>query len=338
MLTANVGIPGGGVNFANWPWGVMARPVALERRTASVRELPVSKLAEALADTTDPPITVAYLTNTNLVNQMPDSLATKAALAKLDFTVVVDQFMTDTGECADLFLPSTTMLEEEDFLPSYGHLWMQLMEPVVSPQGESRSDLHIFQALAERLGFGSEMAGSPAYWIDEIARPFKGISHATLTAAGGRLMPDDMAPVPWAAGEFKTPTRRFSFPDRFDDDPVVPPDGYLHLVFLATDKAINSQINEERQRGPATVRVHPATAAGVGAADGSEVDLVSAHGGRLRVRLTVDPSTREDTVVALKGEWLKRGRGFNVLTEPRYTAGTGTAYNQNYVRLEHAPA
>jgi anaerobic selenocysteine-containing dehydrogenase len=303
-----------------------------------VREVPVSRLAAALAETKDPPITVAYLTNTNLVNQMPDSLATRAALARLDFVVVVDQFMTDTGECADVFLPSTTMLEEEDFLPSYGHQWMQLMQPVVSPQGESRSDLTLMQALATRLGFGDEMAGAPATWIDRIAAPFPGISYDALRAAGGRLMPDDTARVPWATGEFKTPTGRFAFPEGFDDDPVVAPPGHLHLVFLASESAINSQINrrgdaDAKQVGRAVVRVHPRTAAVEGVGDGDEATLVSSTGGRLDVRVSLDAGTREDTVVALKGDWLKRGRGFNVLTEPRFTAGTGTAYNQNYVRL-----
>jgi anaerobic selenocysteine-containing dehydrogenase len=211
---------------------------------------------------------------------------------------------------------------------------MQLMRPVVPAQGECRSDLQILQALAERLGFGPDMAGSPARWIDQVAAPFPGISYETLGAAGGRLIPEDTTRVPWASGEFKTPSGRFAFPDRFDDDPVIAPEGYLHLVFLATERAINSQINAEP--GLASVRVHPRAAAARGFADGDEVALVSSRGGRLHVRLTLDTSTREDTVVALKGEWLKRGRGFNVLTEPRYTAGTGTAYNQNYVRL--APA
>jgi len=338
MLTGNIGVPGGGVNFGNWPWARMGRPVALDRRTAPVREVPVSRLAAALAETKDPPITVAYLTNTNLVNQMPDSLATRAALARLDFVVVVDQFMTDTGECADVVLPSTTMLEEEDFLPSYGHQWMQLMQPVVPPQGESRSDLALMQALATRLGFGDEMAGAPATWIDRIAAPFRGITYDALRAAGGRLLPDDTERVPWATGEFKTPTGRFAFPERFDDDPVVAPPGHLHLVFLASESAINSQINrrgdaDAKQVGRAVVRVHPRTAAAKGVGDGDEATLVSSTGGRLDVRVSLDAGTREDTVVALKGDWLKRGRGFNVLTEPRFTAGTGTAYNQNYVRL-----
>jgi len=335
MLTGNVGVPGGGVNFGNWPWAIMHKPVALDRRTSPVRTVPVSKLADALANTTNPPITTAMFMGTNLVNQMPDTLATRRELAKLDFRVCVDQFLTDTAECADVFLPSTTMLEEEDFLPSYGHLWMQLMQPVVAPQGEARSDLAILQALAERLGFGPDMAGSPAYWIDQLTSTFPGVSHASLKAAGGRLWPEGTPRVPWAEGRFKTASGRFVFPATFDDDPVLPsPEFPLHLIALASDRAINSQILEERQRGtPLTARIHPSVARAQGLNDGDVATLVSPRGG-LRVRVECDDGMRADSVFVPKGEWAKHERGLNVLIEPRYTAGTGTAYNQNFVRFE----
>jgi anaerobic selenocysteine-containing dehydrogenase len=338
MLTGNIGRPGGGVNFANWPWGEMGKPVALDRRTAPVRTVPVTTLGRALAATVDPAISVAFFLGTNLVNQMPDTAGTRAALARLDFRIVADQFLTDTAECCDLFLPTTSMLEEEDFLPSYGHLWMQLMQPVVPPRGECRSDLAILQALAERLGFGPDMAGPPSYWIDQLTEPFRaqGISHAALAAAGGRLWPEGTPRVPWADGKFRTASGRFIFPDRFDDDPVLPTAEYpLHLLALATAGAINSQIPEERQRGPVPARVHPSTAAAAGLGAGEPAALVSPRG-RLPVRLEIDAAVRPDSVLVPKGEWAKHGRGLNVLVEPRCTAGTGTAYNQNFVRLEPA--
>jgi anaerobic selenocysteine-containing dehydrogenase len=339
MLTGNVGVSGGGVNFGNWPWAIMHKPVALERRTSPVRTVPVTKLAEALRTTTDPPITTAFFMATNLVNQMPDTLGMKRELAKLDFRVCVDQFLTDTAECADVFLPSTTMLEEEDFLPSYGHLWMQLMRPVVVPQGECRSDLTILQQLADRLGFGADMAGGPAHWIDQLTSTFRhqGISHASLAAAGGRLWPEGTPRVPWADGKFKTPTGRFVFPPALDDDPVLPPAQYpLHLIALATEAAINSQVPEgQRHYAAITAQLHPDVAAARGLGDGDLACLVSPRGS-LPVRLTCRADLRRDSVFVFKGDWAKYDRGLNVLTEPRYTAGTGTAYNQNYVRLEPA--
>src|SRR5205085_5874021 len=84
MLTGNIGVPGGGVNFGNWPWATMHKPVALDRRTSSVRTVPVSKLAESLATTNDPRITTAFFMGSNLVNQMPDTLGMQRELAKLD--------------------------------------------------------------------------------------------------------------------------------------------------------------------------------------------------------------------------------------------------------------
>lgn len=336
MLAGHLGIPGGGVNFTNWPWPLMRHVVAEGRRTAPPRTLPVSQLARGLNGTTDPPITVAYFTGSNLVNQMPDPLGARAELARLDFVICVDQFLTDTADTAHLFLPSTTFLEEEDFLPSYGHLWMQLMEPVVPPLGEARSDLWIFQQLADRLGLGPGMAGTPAEWIERLTEPFRaqGISHAALKAAGGRLWPEGTPRVPWADGKFKTPSGQFIFPDRFDDDPVLPlPEYPLHLVTLATERATNSQILEARQQEEAVARVHPHAARAAGLTDGDRATLVSPHG-RLPVRIRLDPGTRPDTVLVTKGEWLKRGRCLNVLVEPRFTAGTGTAFNQNFVRLE----
>ena len=336
MLSGNIGVPGGGVNFANWPWPQLRHVVAEDRRTALPRTVPVSRLAEGLAATADPPITLGFFMSSNLVNQMPDAPGARAALARLDFSVCVDQFLTDTADTAQLFLPSTTFLEEEDVLPSYGHLWMQLMQPVVEPLGEARSDLWILQRLAERLRFGADMAGTPAEWIDRVTEPFRhqGVSYAALQAGGGRLWPEGTPRVPWADGKFKTPSGRFAFPDRFDDDPVLPPPDYpLHLLTLATEKATNSQILEARQDGETVARVHPHVAAGAGFAEGDRAVLVSARG-RLPIRLALDPGTRPDTILVQKGEWLKRGRCLNVLTEPRFTAGTGTAFNQNYVRLE----
>ena len=339
MLTGNIGVPGGGVNFGNWPWAVMHKPIALERRTSPVRTVPVTRLAEALETTTDPRITTAFFTSTNLVNQMPDTRGMQRELAKLDFRVCVDQFLTDTAECCDVFLPSTTMLEEEDFLPSYGHHDMQLMQPIVAPQGEARSDLTILQQLAERLGFGADMAGSPASWIDELTSTFRhqNVSYATLAAAGGRLRPEGTPRVPWAEGTFKTASGRFVFPPALDDDPVLPPGEYpLHLTFLASEGAINSQVRDDRRRpGSVTAQVHPAAATARGLAHGDRARLVSARG-EVEVTLDCSAALRPDTVLVAKGDWAMYGRGFNVLTEPRYTAGTGTAYNQNYVRLDPA--
>ena len=338
MLAGNVGIPGGGVNMMNWPWKEIRTPElqADAAHTSPPRTVPVSRLGETLAAVSGPPVTTAFFMQSNLVNQMPDTPAIKAALSRLEFVICLDQFLTDSADTAHLFLPTTTFLEEEDLVPSYGHHWMQLMQPVARPLGESRSDLNILQALAERLGFGPSMAGSAGEWIDAASQPFHaaGINYGALKAAGGRLWPKGQPGVPWADGRFATPSGRFVFPDRFDDKPVLPTvDFPLHLIAQATANAMNSQILEADQGGLVIATVSPTVAKCAGLVAGDRASLVSPWG-RLEVRVGVDPTLRPDIAVVPKGGWHKHGRNMNVLVEPRFTAGTGSAFNQNFVRLE----
>ena len=48
--------------------------------------------------------------------------------------MVHEQHLTDTTDYADLVLPATTSMEHVDLYKSFGHLYVQLAEPVISPQ------------------------------------------------------------------------------------------------------------------------------------------------------------------------------------------------------------
>ncbi|PYM60294.1 MAG: hypothetical protein DMD77_01620 [Candidatus Rokuibacteriota bacterium] len=96
---------------------------------------------------------------------------------------------------------------------------------------------------------------------------------------------------------------------------------------------MNSQILEADQDDLVGAEVSPDVAVQAGVADGDVAALVSPRG-RFEVRVRVDPTLRPDIVVVPKGGWHKHGRNMNVLIEPRFTAGTGSAFNQNFVRLE----
>src|SRR5208282_4179183 len=69
------------------------------------------------------------------------------------FTVVLEQFQTDTADYADILLPATTFLEHTDLYLAYGHYYLQLARPAVPAPGEARSNVEIFRALALRMGF-----------------------------------------------------------------------------------------------------------------------------------------------------------------------------------------
>jgi anaerobic selenocysteine-containing dehydrogenase len=105
----------------------------------------------------------------------------------------------------------------------------------------------------------------------------------------------------------------------------------LLLMALATEKSQASQMPSSRQRGLATVTVHPDAAAGF--RQGETVRVESAVGS-IEARLVLDQRQRCDVALMLKGGWLSRGRCANALVPARATdSGGGAAYYDTPVRL-----
>lgn len=95
---------------------------------------------------------LAYLVNSNWLNQYPNINKGIKALKSLEFIAVQEQFITSTARYADILLPVTYFMERNDItigggIPFYGY-----MNKVVEPYYEARSHLEIAAALAERLG------------------------------------------------------------------------------------------------------------------------------------------------------------------------------------------
>ena len=101
-----------------------------------------------------PKIEALIVYNSNPVAVAPQSRQVTAGFRREDlFTVVLEHFLTDTADHADYVLPATTQLEHWDVHASYGHTYVVINEPALTPRGESRSNAAIFRALAARMGF-----------------------------------------------------------------------------------------------------------------------------------------------------------------------------------------
>ena len=123
-------------------------PGAPERR--SFRQ---PALGETLTELDDP-IHALFIWNGNPVLSMPDSAAVRRGLEREDlFTVVSEQFMTDTARYADVVLPAAMETEMIDVMPAWGHLWIGWNEPATAPLGEAVSNTELFRRLATAFGF-----------------------------------------------------------------------------------------------------------------------------------------------------------------------------------------
>lgn len=131
-------------------------------RIANTRVLDQSRLGEVLTGNTKdlqrgPPIKALFVQNTNPLVVAPDSNKVYAGLVRDDlFTVVHEQFMTETARVADIVLPATMFLEHDDMYQAGGHTHFQVTRKVVEPFAECRSNHYVVSEILKRLGHDSE--------------------------------------------------------------------------------------------------------------------------------------------------------------------------------------
>jgi anaerobic selenocysteine-containing dehydrogenase/Fe-S-cluster-containing dehydrogenase component len=152
-LTGNIGVAGGGWQYANLNSHRLSDPPLPPEPAGVRRAIPVSRLGPALGELAAPPVTAAWIEKGNPASQNPRSGTVRGALARLDLLVVVDQFMTDTARLAHYVLPAKTMFEEEDLVTAYWHPYLQLRAKVWDPPGEVKTETEIWRLLGERFGF-----------------------------------------------------------------------------------------------------------------------------------------------------------------------------------------
>jgi anaerobic selenocysteine-containing dehydrogenase len=156
-----------------YPWddNYLTRPDLIPRGTRTINMV---QLAEALhgelpspsagssADRTGvraaPPVKALFVYNSNPAAVAPNQSKVLSGLMREDlFTVVHDQFQTDTADYADIVLPATSQLEHFDIHGSYGHLYVQANNPAIAPLGESKPNTEVFRLLARAMGFEPEL-------------------------------------------------------------------------------------------------------------------------------------------------------------------------------------
>ena len=115
------------------------------------------QLGKALNSLDNPPVKALFVYNSNPAAVCPNRNEVIRGLKRSDlFTVVHEQFFTDTCDYADIVLPATTFFEHKDLVPAYGHYYLQISSQAVDPLGECRSNVELFRALAERMGFDDD--------------------------------------------------------------------------------------------------------------------------------------------------------------------------------------
>jgi anaerobic selenocysteine-containing dehydrogenase len=330
-LSGNIGLAGGGVSF------YFQRRRAFETAfikgaAAAPRTIAEPLFGPEIATLNDPPIRALWVTAGNPVAMLPESETTARAIAALDLSVVVDAFLTDTARVSNVVLPTTTLLEDDDVLGSYGQPMLGVSRPVVPAPEGVKSDLEIIQALAGRLGLASELAGSHRDWKRRLVEPRLAPFGIELEHLESEALRNPLAPkVVFADLRFPTASGRVNLLTAAPAAPAAPDPAFpLTLLALSTPKSQSSQWALD---APAVLEatVHPDVAGGM--PDGARCRLESRLGG-LEVVVRHDSTQRRDVVLVPKGGHRHMHACANSLLEARLTdLGEGGALYEQAVRL-----
>ena len=329
-ISGNIGIPGGGVSFYFKRRGAFDTSFIQGAKVAP-RTVCEPLFGPELLRLNDPPIRAVWVTAGNPVAMLPESETTAQALRSREFVVVVDSFLTDTARLAHLVLPTTTLLEADDLLGSYGHHWIGVANPVVPPPEGVKSDLEIIQALARRVGLDEVMAGDARRWKRRMMEKKLGSHGITLEALEAGAIRNPIPPkILFADRKFATATGRVNLMTKSPPSEVSSPYYPLFLMSLSTEKAQSSQWAVPQQ-GNAVVTVHPEAANGIG--DGELCSLQSGISS-MTVRLHYDVKQRRDVALIPKGGHWREGRCANALLRARTTdLGEGGALYDERIRI-----
>ncbi|MEU6256788.1 molybdopterin-dependent oxidoreductase [Streptomyces sp. NPDC047043] len=215
--------PGGGIlQLPLWAfpvnWGAMMHPEMLEPGKRVVNQYLLGQALTGGLDL-DPPIKALMVYNSNPVVVCPDQDRLIEGLRREDlFTVVSEQFMTDTAQFGDIVLPATTQLEQDDIMFSWGHLYVTYNHRAIAPLGEAVPNTELFRRLAARMGFSEpvfrrtdeEMIAEAFDWS---APAMQGLTLDSLREKGWQRLnvpPADQY-APYASGNFPTPSGKVEF-------------------------------------------------------------------------------------------------------------------------------
>jgi anaerobic selenocysteine-containing dehydrogenase len=169
------------------------------------RTINMVELGKALNEVNDPPVKAMYVYNSNPAAVCPNHNAVIRGLLRPDlFTVVHEQFFTDTTDYADIVLPATTFFEHKELQSAYGHYYLQMSNQAIEPLGECRSNVDVFRALAEKMGLEDaclrdsddemieQALDSPNPWLEGITRErLENEGHIRLNFESRSVAPQD---------------------------------------------------------------------------------------------------------------------------------------------------
>lgn len=318
-VSGNLGRPGGGCSYYYRRRSAFDG-LGLRGLDGAPRSFAEACLGQELLQA-DPPVRVVWVTAGNPATMLPDSQGVREALARTETLIVVDTHPTATTELADVVLPTLTLLEDDDLLGAYGNHYLRVSQPALEPAGEARHELWIWQQMAERIGLGDLLEGSPRQWKERMTRSLAAQGISLDQMMQGPLLNPLAEPVLFADLRFPTESGKMQLVTECPPFPARDAEYPLQLAAFSTSKSQASQWAVEPPPLP-LARLHPQH----GRKNGPV--WLETRQGRMKVELVVDERVHPHMIV------LEKGDPSNALITARETdLGGGAVYYEEPARL-----
>jgi anaerobic selenocysteine-containing dehydrogenase len=325
------------------------------------REINMSTLGQALtlpdAGVGGPPIKAFFVYNSNPAAIAPNQNDVLRGMGRDDlFTVVHEQFFTDTADYADYLLPAASFLETKDVQGAYGHLYAQVSQRAIDPLGEAWNNVRLFGELGRRMGFPEacfderedelidQALATKNPWFNGITRErLEREDHVPLALPlnkAGEMLPfstpewfrtpsgkGELIPVPVFAAPTESRAHAREYPLEFLPRKA---DNYMNSTFANIP---THQRMESKTAG--ILEMHASDATPRGISSGDEVEVFNDRG-RVTLHAHVNGHVGAG-VVAARLDWNKLSRdgaNVNVLTSERLTdIGGGPTFYSTLVEV-----
>jgi thiosulfate reductase / polysulfide reductase chain A len=157
------------------------------------------------------PVRALYVSGVNILVTYPNAQRTMEALRSLDFLAVAAHEMTPTAQMADILLPKTTALEEEEVSYAPAKSVVLYTRNAAPPHGEARCDLDIAVGLLDRLEVSDALTRRFIPWRNQ--REFNAFLIGDSGISLAELQQHGYVEVPYRLGNFAeqpfaTPSRK----------------------------------------------------------------------------------------------------------------------------------
>ncbi len=254
-----------------------------------------------------------FVLGENPMMSEPNQNHARHALEQLEFLVCQDIFVNETGEMADVILPSTSFAEKDGTFTNTDRR-VQRCRTAVPPVGNSRPDWDITSDLARRiearlgvqLSAGFDYTDPEQIWEEmrQVTPAFWGINYDRLEREGG---------VHWPCPDFDHPGTPFLFEDNFPrgkgkfwevaygTDSELPDDEFPfnlstgRVLYHWSGSTMTGRSSLEEIYPEATCEIHPSDASRLELETGDWVQVASRRG-EIKLRALVTGRSPEGTI------------------------------------------